>query len=118
MRRVEQHGCRKVADSTFMASVMFRPTPTRPTSTATSTGSSARTWTSTARPSATSTTYLNEIPQRYHESIDVGGFGPGERVVFLPYTEEMYKRAQRWMQERGLFDERVEIPAYETVVQI
>jgi len=62
--------------------------------------------------------YLNEIPARYHESIDVRGFGPGERVVFLPYTEEMYERAQRWMQERGLFDERGSIPAYETVVQV
>jgi hypothetical protein len=37
--------------------------------------------------------------------------------VFLPYTEEMYERAQRWMQKRGLFGERVEIPAYDTVVQ-
>jgi hypothetical protein len=62
--------------------------------------------------------HVNEIPPRYHEGIDVNGFGPGERVVFLPYTEEMYERAQRWMQERGLFDERDSIPAYESVVQV
>jgi hypothetical protein len=60
--------------------------------------------------------YLNEIPSRYHPNSDVRGFGPGERVV--PYTEEMYERAQRWMQERGLFDERGSIPPYETVVQV
>jgi hypothetical protein len=49
---------------------------------------------------------------RYHASIDARCFGPGERIVFLPYTEQMYERAQRWMQERGLFDERGSIPAY------
>jgi NitT/TauT family transport system substrate-binding protein len=33
-------------------------------------------------------------------------FSPGERIVFLPYTEAMYARTQAWLNERGLFDER------------
>jgi len=41
--------------------------------------------------------YLSEIPDRFHELIDVHGFGTGERVVFLPYTADMYERSQRWM---------------------
>ena len=62
--------------------------------------------------------YLKEIPERYHADIDVRCFGPGERVAFLPYTAEMYERSQRWMQERGLFEQREAIPAYESVVQV
>jgi NitT/TauT family transport system substrate-binding protein len=114
---VEQQGCRKVADSTFMAGFMFRA-DTDPADVERYFNALKRAQTDLdSEPERYKHYYLNEIPQRYHESIDVGGFGPGERVVFLPYTEEMYERAQRWMQERGLFDERGSIPAYETVVQ-
>lgn len=62
--------------------------------------------------------YLKEIPERYHRDVDVRCFGPGERVVFLPYTAAMYERAQRWMQERGLFAARETIRPYESVVQV
>jgi hypothetical protein len=62
--------------------------------------------------------YLKEIPERYHDQIDVRCFGPGERVVFLPYTQEMYERAQRWMRERGLFEEQETMPSYASVVQV
>ena len=31
-------------------------------------------------------------------------FGPGERIVFLPYSETVYARTQAWLQERGLFE--------------
>ena len=31
-------------------------------------------------------------------------FSPGERIVFLPYTEEMYAKTQAWIHERGLFE--------------
>jgi hypothetical protein len=50
--------------------------------------------------------YLNEIPDRYRSKVDVRLFSPGERIVFLPYTEAMYARTQVWLNERGLFDER------------
>ena len=31
-------------------------------------------------------------------------FGPGERIVFLPYSEAVYAKTQAWLQERGLFE--------------
>jgi NitT/TauT family transport system substrate-binding protein len=62
--------------------------------------------------------YLKEIPERYHDQIDVGCLGPGEPVVFLPYTQEMYERSQQWMRERGLFDEQEAMRPYESVVQV
>ena len=49
--------------------------------------------------------YLRELPQRYHDMVDVQAFGPGERLVFEPYTREMYEETHRWMEERGLFPE-------------
>jgi NitT/TauT family transport system substrate-binding protein len=36
--------------------------------------------------------------------VDVRRFGPGERIVFEPYTREMYERTQRWMQTWNLFE--------------
>jgi hypothetical protein len=63
--------------------------------------------------------YLKEIPERFHALIDVRRFGPGERLVFLPYTAEAYERTQRWMRERELFDVgSTSPPAYESVVHI
>ena len=36
-------------------------------------------------------------------TVDVRRFGPGERFVFEPYTQEMYHRTQAWIDERGIF---------------
>ena len=35
--------------------------------------------------------------------IDVSGFGPGERLVFEPYTREMFEQTYRWMENEKLF---------------
>ncbi|MEA2905632.1 MAG: hypothetical protein QOI12_3019 [Alphaproteobacteria bacterium] len=50
--------------------------------------------------------YAREIPDRYKSKVDVRRFSPGERIVFLPYTEDVYARTQAWLHERGLFEER------------
>src|SRR5438105_15844898 len=49
--------------------------------------------------------FLKELPEKYHGMIDVNGFGPGERLVFEPYTREMFERTHRWMEESKLFPE-------------
>ncbi|HEX7081565.1 MAG TPA: hypothetical protein VF329_11175 [Gammaproteobacteria bacterium] len=49
--------------------------------------------------------YLKEFPQRFHDMMDTRVFGPGERIVFQPYTREMYEETQRWVIERGIFPE-------------
>ena len=49
--------------------------------------------------------FLKELPEKYHGMIDVNGFGPGERLVFEPYTREMFERTYRWMEETKLFPE-------------
>lgn len=60
--------------------------------------------------------HLDEIPVHLRPLADVRSFGTGERIVFLPYTREMYERSQRWMHERALFDHERPTPAYESVV--
>jgi NitT/TauT family transport system substrate-binding protein len=31
-------------------------------------------------------------------------FGPGERIVFEPYTREMFERTHRWLERWRLFE--------------
>jgi NitT/TauT family transport system substrate-binding protein len=48
--------------------------------------------------------WTRELPEDIAALVDVRRFGPGERLVFEPYTREMYDATQRWMSERGLMD--------------
>ena len=48
--------------------------------------------------------FLNEVPDRFMDMVDVRRFGVGERVVPQPYTESMFEQTQKWMHERDLFD--------------
>jgi hypothetical protein len=47
--------------------------------------------------------YANELPERHRALVDVRRFGPGERFVFDPYTQDMYDRTQTWIDDRGIF---------------
>jgi len=49
--------------------------------------------------------FLKELPEKYHGMIDVGAFGPGERLVFEPYTREIFDQTHRWMEQEKLFPE-------------
>jgi NitT/TauT family transport system substrate-binding protein len=52
--------------------------------------------------------WLREMPQDLAEVVDVRRFGPGERIVFEPYTREMFEVTQRWMKSWDLLDLDVE----------
>ena len=115
---VEQLGCRKVLDSTFMAGFMFN-SETDPSDVERYFRALKRAQMDLdLEPERYKHHYLKEIPPRFRGRVDIRRFGPGERVVFLPYTREMYERSQRWMQERGLFEERDSVPVYDSVVQV
>jgi NitT/TauT family transport system substrate-binding protein len=61
--------------------------------------------------------FLKELPPTYRGPVDLAAFGTGERIVFEPYTREMYERTHRWMVERRLFPEHQIGPAaYERAV--
>jgi hypothetical protein len=46
----------------------------------------ARNATSTCGPNLYNRCYLEEFPEKYHARMDVRRWGPGERIVFEPYT--------------------------------
>ena len=46
---------------------------------------------------------LRELPERYHAMIDVRTFGTGERIVGEPYTQEMFEKTHRWMEDLKIF---------------
>ena len=48
--------------------------------------------------------YKNFFPDRWHDVMDTRRFGPGERVVFLPYDRGIFDSPQRWVADRGIFE--------------
>ncbi len=102
---VEQHGFRKVLDTTFMEGFLVPDEADR--------DGSERYFRALQRaqqdidlePEQYKHYFLREIPERYHADADVRRWGTGERIVFEPYTQEMYERTQRWMESWSLFEE-------------
>ena len=61
--------------------------------------------------------WRREMPDDVAEGIEVRRFGPGERIVFEPYTRDMFERTHRWMQRWELFDAAaVGRPGYDEAV--
>jgi NitT/TauT family transport system substrate-binding protein len=59
--------------------------------------------------------FLKELPERFRDLVDIESFGPGERLVFEPYTKEMFDDTHRWMASWKLFPDTRE-HSYETAV--
>jgi NitT/TauT family transport system substrate-binding protein len=47
--------------------------------------------------------HLRSVPEKYQDQVDVRGFGTGERIVFLPYTREVFTQTQQWIETHELF---------------
>jgi NitT/TauT family transport system substrate-binding protein len=43
------------------------------------------------------------VPEKYRERVDIRAFGTGERIVFLPYTREVFAATQQWTEAHHLF---------------
>ena len=56
-------------------------------------------------PEAYKHSHLRAVPEKYRNQVDVRAFGTGERIVFLPYTREVFASTQQWAQSRNLFPE-------------
>jgi NitT/TauT family transport system substrate-binding protein len=63
--------------------------------------------------------YLREMAEEFKPLVDVRAFGPGERVVFEPYTREVYEQTHRWMKKLELFPaEQLSEADYKTAVLV
>ena len=47
--------------------------------------------------------YKKEFPARWHSQMDTRRWGPGERLVFEPYTKEAYEESFEWIAQRQIF---------------
>jgi NitT/TauT family transport system substrate-binding protein len=46
---------------------------------------------------------LRELPEKYHDAVDLHSFGLGERLVFEPYTREIFEHTHRWVASWQIF---------------
>jgi ABC-type nitrate/sulfonate/bicarbonate transport system substrate-binding protein len=60
--------------------------------------------------------HLHAVPENYRSRVDVRSFGIGERIVFLPYTEDAFAATQRWTGMRSIFSQPAAPPRYEEVI--
>jgi ABC-type nitrate/sulfonate/bicarbonate transport system substrate-binding protein len=100
---LEQLGYRKVIDTTFMMASMITGDPDT---------NDVRKYFAALRraqrdidlrPELYTHYYKREFPTRFHATMDTRRWGPGERIVFEPYTKEVFEESFRWIAERNIF---------------
>ena len=99
----EQLGFRKVIDNTFMIATMVTGDPDPEDLRKFFNALRRAQRDIDLRPERYSHYYKREFPVRYHEKMDTRRWGPGERLVFEPYTKEVYEETFRWIADRGIF---------------
>jgi len=99
----EQMGFRKIIDNTFMiaTSVVGDPDPEDLRKFFRALRRAQRDI--DLRPEKYTHYYKNEFPTRYHAMMDTRRWGPGERLVFEPYTKEVYEETFKWIADHGIF---------------
>jgi ABC-type nitrate/sulfonate/bicarbonate transport system substrate-binding protein len=100
----EQLGFRKIIDNTFMISAMINGDP-EPEDIAKFFRALRRAQRDIdVRPELYTHYYKNEFPERFHARMDTRSWGPGERIVFEPYTKEVYEQSFAWIAKHELFE--------------
>ena len=99
----EQLGFRKVIDTTFMISTMITGNPDPEDLKKYFAALRRAQHDIDLRPDRYLHYYKNEFPEKYQDMMDTRRWGPGERIVFEPYTRETYEDSFRWIREHGLF---------------
>ena len=101
---LEQLGFRKIIDTTFMMATMITGTPDPADLAKYFAALRLAQRAIDLRPERYTQHYRNEFPARFHAQMDTRRWGPGERIVFEPYTREMYEDSFRWIREHGIFE--------------
>jgi ABC-type nitrate/sulfonate/bicarbonate transport system substrate-binding protein len=99
----EQLGFRKIIDTTFMIATLIKGTPD-PEDLAKFFRALKRAQRDIdLRPDLYTHYYRREFPVQYHASMDTRRWGPGERLVFEPYTQEAFDSSREWIAAHGIF---------------
>jgi ABC-type nitrate/sulfonate/bicarbonate transport system substrate-binding protein len=99
----EQLGFRKIIDTTFMIASMITGTPDEEDLKRFFRALKRAQRDLDLRPDRYTHYYKNEFPERYHALMDTRRWGPGERIVFEPYTEDAFAQSRDWIAEREIF---------------
>jgi ABC-type nitrate/sulfonate/bicarbonate transport system substrate-binding protein len=99
----EQLGFRKIIDTTFMIAAMINGDPDQEDLRKFFRALKRAQHDIDLRPELYTHYYKNEFPVRYYDRMDTRRWGPGERIVFEPYTKEDFNDAREWMVEHGIF---------------
>jgi len=99
----EQLGFRKVIDTTFMIASMITGAPD-PQDVRKYFAALRRAQRDIdLRPELYTHYYRKEFPVRFHGEMDTRRWGPGERLVFEPYSKQTFEEAFDWIERHGIF---------------
>jgi hypothetical protein len=99
----EQLGFRKVIDTTFMMASMITGEPDPQDVRRYFAALRRAQHDIDLRPELYTKHYRREFPERFHAVMDTRRWGPGERLVFEPYTKAVFEQAFNWIAEREIF---------------
>ena len=102
---LEQLGFRKVIDTSFMMATMITGNPDREDLKKYFAALRLAQRDIDLRPELYTKHYRNEFPKRFLDQMDTRRWGPGERIVFEPYTKEVFEDSFKWIRERGIFED-------------
>ncbi|MDF2116446.1 hypothetical protein PY365_12745 [Roseiarcaceae bacterium H3SJ34-1] len=100
---LEQLGYRKIMDTTFMMASMITGDPDPQDVQKFFRALRRAQHDIDLRPDLYTHYYKKEFPERFHSVMDTRRWGPGERIVFEPYSKEIYDETFRWVGEREIF---------------
>ena len=101
----EQLGFRKVIDTTFMIGTMIHGDPDPEDLRKFFRALRKAQRDIDLRPELYTHYYKNEFPDRFHALMDTRRWGPGERLVFEPYTKEVFEESFEWIADHDIFPE-------------
>jgi hypothetical protein len=102
---MEQLGFRKIIDTSFMIAAMLTgdPDPEDVRKYFRALRRAQRDL--DLRPDRYTHHYRKEFPARFQDAIDTRRWGPGERLVFEPYTKDAFEESFAWIARHGIFAE-------------
>jgi hypothetical protein len=100
----EQLGYRKIIDTTFMIAAMVNGDPDMEDVKRYFRALRRAQRDIDLRPERYTHYYKKEFPERFHAAMDTRRWGPGERIVFEPYTREVFSQSFDWIARHEIFE--------------
>src|SRR5271154_2741522 len=100
---LEQLGFRKVIDTTFMIATMITGVPDPEDVRKYFRALRRAQRDIDLRPELYTHYYRKEFPARFHDQMETRRWGPGERLVFEPYSKEVFEESFDWIERHGIF---------------